>query len=354
MKVVTVIGARPQFIKAAVVSAAFRDTAGSVKEVLVHTGQHFDDPMSRVFFEQMMIPEPAYHLGVHSLSHGAMTGRMMELLEEVLLQEKPDALMVYGDTNSTLAGALVASKLHIPVAHVESGLRSFDMLMPEEINRIVTDRLSRWLFCPTATAVRNLEAEGFRSFPAEIIMNGDVMLDAALRFRDLARKPEEIHDGEFILATVHRPATTDNPAALTSVFHSLAAMAHTIPVVIPLHPRTSGMLSKYGVDTNLPGVTLIPPVGYLESLWLLQHARMVVTDSGGLQKEAYFFSKPCLTLRDETEWKELVEAGVNITAGTSPENIMTAFNILINLRFVPDLSLYGNGEASRIIAKTLA
>lgn len=351
MKIVTVIGARPQFIKAAVVSAAFREPEHPVQEVLVHTGQHFDDPMSRVFFEQMMIPEPSYHLGIHSLSHGAMTGRMMELLEEVVLKEMPDAVMVYGDTNSTLAGALVASKLHIPVAHVESGLRSFDMQMPEEINRIVTDRLSRWLFCPTATAVRNLEAEGFHSFPAEIIVNGDVMLDAALRFRNLAQKPAGIPEGEFIMATVHRPATTDNPLVLASVFKSLAAMAQTLPVVIPLHPRTAGMLSKFGLDTDLPGITIIPPVGYLESLWLLKHAKLVVTDSGGLQKEAYFFGKPCLTLREETEWTELVEAGANITTGTDPEKILSAFDKLMNISIVPDLSLYGNGEASRIIAR---
>lgn len=350
MKIITVIGARPQFIKAAVVSATLSRNA-SIKEIIIHTGQHFDDSMNKVFFEQMLIPKPTYNLGVHGLTHGAMTGRMMELLEEVMLKEKPDVVMVYGDTNSTLAGAIVAAKLHIPVAHVEAGLRSFDMQMPEEVNRILTDRISQWLFCPTFSAIQNLETEGFRSFPSEVILNGDVMLDATFRFAPHAKAPQGIINKDFILATVHRPSTTDNRSILASVFTSLANMAETLPVVLPMHPRTEMMLKQFGIHTDNTRIHIIPPVGYLESLWLLQHCNMVATDSGGLQKEAYFFSKPCLTLRNETEWTELVETGTNITAGTDPESIESAFQILQHMTVAPDFSIFGSGMASEIIAQ---
>jgi UDP-GlcNAc3NAcA epimerase len=354
MKILTVIGARPQFIKAATVSAALNRYSSGMEEVLVHTGQHFDDEMSKVFFEQMSIPQPRYHLGVHSLSHGAMTGRMMELLEEVAMKEKPDVIIVYGDTNSTLAGALVASKLDIPVAHVEAGLRSFDMKMPEEVNRILTDRLSRWLFCPTSIAKQNLQKEGFDAFPSDIIVNGDVMLDAALHFESMSQPPSVDLPDEYIMTTVHRQATTDDPAALKAVADAVTIISEVCPVVLPLHPRTSMMLKKTGISMNSGRILVIPPVGYLESLWLIKHCRMVITDSGGLQKEAFFFGKPCLTLREETEWSELVTVGANITAGTDPVNILSAFHHLLNLQFIPDLSLYGDGNASETIAEVIS
>jgi len=354
MKVLTVLGARPQFIKAATVSREFKKA--HIHEVIVHTGQHFDHNMSTVFFEEMEIPLPDYNLKISSLTHGAMTGRMMEKIEEVLLLEKPDRVVVYGDTNSTLAGALAACKLHIPVAHVEAGLRSFEMKMPEEINRILTDRISNLLFCPTPAAVKNLEHEGFSDFDAELILCGDVMYDAVLHYREKVRtrstilKKEKLSDKPFVLATLHRAENTDDPNRLRQICEAFNEIQKVIQVVLPLHPRTKSTLKSHGI--HLP-VKVIDPVGYFDMLALLEHCCLVMTDSGGLQKEAYFFNKYCITLRDQTEWVELVEAEVNFVVGAHKEKIIRHLHDLLEKNFPPQKSLYGNGNASTLIVKKL-
>lgn len=352
-KVLTVIGARPQFIKAAVVSAEMKRRGESVQEVIVHTGQHFDRNMSDVFFTQMGIPEPDYNLEIHNLSHGAMTGLMIARLEEVMMKEKPDFVMVYGDTNSTLAGALAARKLNIPVAHVEAGLRSFDMKMPEEVNRVITDRISSILFCPTEKALENLIAEGFSNYDCRLEITGDVMLDAALHFLPMAVKPQADIPDEFIMVTFHRQSNTDISENLKSIVNALTRISVSKTLVIPLHPRTKAALGKAGLEFPAENILVIDPVGYLESLWLVKNSAMVITDSGGLQKEAFFMGKACLTLRDETEWTELTDAGVNITAGVDEQKIYNAFEKLTGAEFSPDLSIYGGGNASATIADLL-
>lgn len=353
MKIVTVIGARPQFIKAAVVSraiAAHKD----IKEVIVHTGQHFDANMSDIFFEEMCIPKPDYNLNVNGLGHGAMTGQMLEKIEAVLLQEKPDWVLVYGDTNSTIAGALAAKKLHIKVAHVEAGLRSFNMDMPEEINRILTDRISDILFCPTETAVNNLKKEGYENINCRIIRNGDVMQDAALFYAGRAVRPKADIPEDFVLCTVHRAENTDDPERLRNIFSALEEMSKTCRVVLPLHPRTKGKLSAIGYDTNNSHILFIEPVGYLEMVWMLKHCRLVMTDSGGLQKEAYFFDKYCITLRDETEWVELVKYGYNFLAGDDKGKIISLYNHISDKNNIEQKTpLYGNGNAGDLIVETL-
>lgn len=360
MKIVTVLGARPQFIKAAALSRVLRRQHG-VQEILVHTGQHFDDNMSQIFFEQMEIPEPDYNLNIAGLDHGAMTGRMLEKIEQVLIKEKPDRVLIYGDTNSTLAGALAASKLHIPVAHVEAGLRSFNMRMPEEINRIVADRLSDKLFCPTDTAVKNLQDEGYGGFDhVEIVKAGDVMQDAALFYASRAQCPE-IPDGgvsvdePFALATLHRAENTDNPQRLRDIFEALAEISRELPLLMPVHPRTRMKLDAAGIDLgkSTDRFCLIDPVGYLEMVFLLQRCRLVLTDSGGLQKEAFFFEKPCVTLRDETEWVELVEHGFNQLAGNQRDSILEAFDTMYHRTIDSSINLYGGGNASATIVKHL-
>lgn len=352
-KILTITGARPQFIKAAAVSRAIEATQ-HLKEIIVHTGQHFDHNMSDVFFDELHIPRPLYNLDIHSLSHGAMTGRMLENLEELMLRERPDIVMVYGDTNSTLAGALAAAKLHIPVAHVEAGLRSFNMQMPEEVNRILTDRISRLLFCPTDDAIENLNKEGFSHFDCDIIRTGDVMYDAALYYAPRARKPQLAIPSAFILATLHRAENTDDASQLTKLFSALQQIAADTPIILPLHPRTRKIIEKLGIANNTKGVILIEPVGYLEMIWLLKNCSMVMTDSGGLQKEAYFFEKPCITLREQTEWTELVREGVNRLGGASPESIVEAFNYFKSNRVHFPKDLYGDGKASEKIASILA
>jgi UDP-GlcNAc3NAcA epimerase len=349
-KILTIIGARPQFIKAAPVCRALAAT-GTIQEVLLHTGQHFDHRMSEVFFEQMDIPRPRYNLGIHSMTHGAMTGRMLEAIEGILLEEKPDHVMVYGDTNSTLAGALAAAKGHIPVAHVEAGLRSFNTGMPEEINRILTDRVSSLLFCPTKTAAENLEKEGFAHFGVRIEQTGDVMLDAALMFLDRASAPEGIRLPEdFVLATVHRAENTDNPDRLQEVVDGLRRVSESIPVVFPVHPRTWLAMQRMGGPGLSGRILRLEPQGYLQMLWLLKHCRMVMTDSGGLQKEACFFKKPCITLRRETEWTELTDSGCNVLCGTDPEAVSgAASDFMAKPPAFPD-GLYGNGNAASKIA----
>ena len=348
LKILTVIGARPQFVKAAVLSRLIKDE-DSIEEILVHTGQHFDASMSDVFFEEMEIPKPKYNLEVSNLSHGAMTGRMLEKIEEVLQIEKPDILLVYGDTNSTLAGALAAQKLHIPLAHVEAGLRSFDMFMPEEVNRIITDRLASVLFVPTYNAIKNLKKEGYDYFDCKIILSGDIMQDAALyyaeRSNDRAKLPTDIPE-KFILCTLHRAENTDNFERLSNIVESLNKINKEIPIVLPLHPRTKKMLQSFDLKLD---VHLLEPVGYFEMIELLKKCSLVMTDSGGLQKEAYFFEKPCLTLRDQTEWTELVTNGFNKIVGADKNQIISGYREMLDAS--PDYSkeLYGGGKAGEKI-----
>lgn len=357
MKVVTIIGARPQFIKSGAVSRSFIEynqtsPKESITEVIVHTGQHYDSNMSDVFFEQMDIPKPAYQLDINGLGHGAMTGQMLEEIEKVLLIEKPDWVMVYGDTNSTLAGALAASKLHIKLAHIEAGLRSFNMRMPEEVNRILTDRVSSVLFCPTDSAVQNLKNEGYNDLDIAIIKNGDVMMDASLMFSAFAKAPQEKIPSNFILTTVHRAENTDDPERLNNIFKALNTISQETPVVLPLHPRTKSFIEKYDIQLG-SNLHCIDPVGYVEMLYLLKNCSLVLTDSGGLQKEAYFFKKYCLTLRDETEWVELIDNGFNELVGADFETIMTAFSNAHSKSPDFSLDLYGNGEASKKIIEGL-
>ena len=351
-KIVTIIGARPQFIKAAALSREFKNH-NNIHEIIIHTGQHFDNNMSDIFFEQMDIPKPDYNLNINGLNHGAMTGQMLEKLEEVLIQEKPDWVVVYGDTNSTLAGALAAKKLHLKVAHVEAGLRSFNMNMPEEINRILTDRISDILFCPTDNAINNLNNEGYKNFKCRIIKNGDVMQDAALFYESKAQKLIYDIPENFILATIHRAENTDDISRLTDIFEAFEELSRTIPVVLPLHPRTKQKLTALNYNLSEFSIYFIEPVGYLEMVYLLKNCCLVMTDSGGLQKEAYFFKKPCITLREETEWVELVENGFNILTGSDKNKIHNAFTQLLNKEISFDIDLYGNGKACERIVKEL-
>lgn len=352
MKIVTIVGARPQFIKAAVVSRAIQKQSG-IEEIIVHTGQHYDHNMSTVFFKEMSIPSPHYDLNVNGLNHGAMTGHMMEKLEPILQSENPDKVMVYGDTDSTLAGALSAVKLHIPIVHVEAGLRSYNMAMPEEINRIITDRISSILFCPTQTAVSNLKKEGFDSFPCNIIQCGDVMYDAAMFYASKATKPQELPNEDYILCTIHRAENTDNLQILNEIFSSLNYLAEKTLVIIPIHPRTKSKLEQLKFDFQKSKIQFINPVGYFEMLYLIQHSILIITDSGGLQKEAYFFKKKCVTLREQTEWTELVLSGCNILAGTNKQSIIKKTEYMLSE--APDFtkSLYGNGKAGEKIVENM-
>lgn len=299
MKIITIIGARPQFIKAGSISREILKHS-NIEEIIVHTGQHYDPNMSEIFFEELNIQKPNYNLGIGGRTHGAMTGQMIEKIEEVGLKEKPDWILVYGDTNSTLAGAIVASKLHIKLAHVEAGLRSFNMTMPEEINRILTDRVSNVLFCPTVNAVINLKKEGFENFNCKIVQVGDVMYDGALYYSQRATKPKLTIPKNFILCTIHRAENTDNISRLMNIFEALEQVARGKPIILPLHPRTKSIIDKSKISIS-DNIILMDPVGYMDMIWLTKNCDLVMTDSGGLQKEAYFFSKICLTLRDETE-----------------------------------------------------
>ncbi|WP_387491385.1 non-hydrolyzing UDP-N-acetylglucosamine 2-epimerase [Photorhabdus sp. RM96S] len=350
-KIITVLGARPQFIKASSVSLALKNNK-KFKEIIIHTGQHFDTNMSDVFFNDLAIPKPDHTLNIHGGSHGEMTGRMLIEIEKVLIIEKPDAVMVYGDTNSTLAGALAASKLHIPIIHVEAGLRSFNMQMPEEINRILTDNVSSILFCPTDTAVNNLQKEGFGSKPVNIKKVGDVMEDAALYFSQMAKKPDGLDAIQnFILTTLHRAENTDNQERLTEIVNALNDIHERIDtVVMPIHPRTKKMLAQYNLHLD---VHLIEPVGYLEMIWLLKNTSLIITDSGGLQKEAFFFKKPCVTVRDQTEWVELIAAGVNKLSEAENKKITQAVHDMIGINMDSIQSMYGGGIAATRIADEL-
>lgn len=356
IKIVTVLGARPQFIKAGSVSREIerqRSLGTDVQEVIVHTGQHYDTNMSDVFFEEMKIPKPDYFLGIGGKTHGAMTGQMIEKIEDILLQENPDWVMVYGDTNSTLAGALAAAKLQFKIAHVEAGLRSFNMNMPEEINRILTDRVSALLFCPTQTAVANLDKEGVQYWGAKVVLSGDVMQDGALFYKDLAQKPEGLqHSNNFMLCTIHRAENTDDPSRLSGIVSALNEIAEKRQVILPLHPRTRQKLLNLKNLRLSEKILLLDPVGYLNIVYLLNHCSLVMTDSGGLQKEAFFFRKPCITLRDETEWVELIEYGFNVLAGANKDSVLAAYNFA---KFSGDfdVNLYGEGNASACIVSQL-
>lgn len=359
MQIVTIVGARPQFIKAAAVSGVLRQMAG-VREWLVHTGQHYDENMSQIFFDELGIAEPDFRLGVGSLPHGAQTGRMMAALETILLDLRPDWVLVYGDTNSTLAGALSAAKLQIPVAHVEAGLRSFNRHMPEEINRLVTDRVSDLLLAPTPAAVAHLAREGIQGEHVQLV--GDVMYDVALSCGERAEHESDVlhrlglEAGDYILVTVHRAENTDDPARLGCIASALAQVAKRHAVVMPLHPRTRGALERSGLFNQAAGaMRLIEPVGYLDMVMLERHARLIATDSGGVQKEAFFHATPCVTLRDETEWIELVELGFNRLA--PPRSVAHVVEQIEAALASPPPSrpedLYGGGQAGRRIASLL-
>lgn len=357
VKVVTVVGARPQFIKAAAVSRVIRgDAARRVREVIVHTGQHFDDNMSKVFFDQLEIPAPDYDLGISGGSHGQMTGRMLEALERVLQAERPDWVLIYGDTNSTLAGALAAAKLHQKVAHVEAGLRSFNRRMPEEINRIVADRVSTLLFCPTATAVTNLRNEGIVD---GVHQCGDVMFDVSLFYRDRARERSTVLGSlglagrRFALATCHRAENTDDRDRLDAILSALQQISTEVAVVLPLHPRTRKMIDEFGLAALLEGVTVIEPQPFLDMIAVEQAAAVILTDSGGVQKEAFFFEVPCVTLRDETEWVETVDAGANVLVGADRDRIVAAVRRALNGARRAGLQPYGDGHAAHRIVDLL-
>ncbi len=348
-KIVTIIGARPQFIKAAALSREI-SKHNYIKEIIVHTGQHFDKNMSDVFFEEMEIPKPNYNLNINSLSHGAMTGQMLEKIETILLKEKPDWVLVYGDTNSTIAGALAAQKIHIKVAHVEAGLRSFNMKMPEEINRILTDRISNILFCPTDTAIDNLQKEGYDNIDCKIVKSGDVMQDTAIFYSKKEKKPLIKIPDEFILTTIHRAENTDNKERLINIMEALNEIALATPIILPLHPRTKNIIKN--LKLRIENLTITEPIGYLEMIYLLNRCKLVMTDSGGLQKEAFFFKKPCITLRDETEWVELVENEFNTIVGANKNLIIHTFsNQKYDIDF--DKNLYGKGQASLKIVNEL-
>ena len=354
MKILTVIGARPQFVKAATVSRALKKS--DIQEVIVHTGQHHDQNMSQVFFDEMEIPTPHYNLEIQGLNHGAMTGRMLEKIEEVLIKEKPDYVLVYGDTNSTLAGALAAVKLHIPVAHVEAGLRSFEMRMPEEVNRILTDRISKFLFCPTQTAIDNLDKEGYQNIDCEIVLSGDVMYDAVLFYKKKIEthstviQKENLEGKPFVLVTIHRAENTNDPKRLKEICDALNEIHRERQVILPLHPRTKAYLHSQNLKLD---AKVIDPVGYFDMLALLENCSLVMTDSGGLQKEAYFFNKYCITLRDQTEWVELVEMGANSIVGANKAKILAAYQANKNPKLIQSKLLYGDGDAAGLITKHL-
>ncbi|MGO8989798.1 MAG: non-hydrolyzing UDP-N-acetylglucosamine 2-epimerase [bacterium] len=382
MKMITIVGARPQFIKAAAVSRVIREfnkKKGRIQEILVHTGQHYDYLMDKVFFEELELPRPDYHLGVGSGSHGRQTGIMLERIESVMKKEKPKVAMVYGDTNSTLAGALAAAKLRIPVAHVEAGLRSYNQSMPEEINRLLTDHLSTMLFCPTDQAVRNLVKEGIRNGATKIVKNvGDVMYDSILYYSKVAEKKSRIlHDlnlvdpqsgfpaspwlrqggrnPQYYLATLHRAENTDDPKRLKSILKALNEIGKKTPVILPLHPRTKKVTKAYHLFSEFKNIKFIDPLSYFDMLKLEKNAKAILTDSGGVQKEACWFSVPCFTLREETEWVETIKSGWNVLVGTSAERIVEGISQMEGRgRYLRGNKIFGDWKASQKIVQILA
>lgn len=374
IRILTIIGARPQIIKAAALSRAVKQFQGQITEVIVHTGQHYDENMSAVFFSELGIPQPDYNLSVGSGSHGAQTAKMISGIEEILLKEKPNCIVLYGDTNSTLAGAIAASKIHVPVVHIEAGLRSFNKAMPEEINRILCDHVSTLLFTPTEAGLKNLQKEGY-NFDNEapftidnpgVFHCGDIMHDNSLYFSAIAEeKTNLIQDlglkEGFILSTIHRNANTDDPENLAALFSALNKISseNNIQVVLPLHPRTSSLLEKNLPKELLESVRnnglfkIIPPVSFLEMIALEKNAQLIMTDSGGVQKEAYFFGKCCVILRPETEWTELVDNGFAILTGANNEKILDAFQLLYHKKPAAFPSFYGDGKAAEFICKKM-
>lgn len=350
LKILSVIGARPQFVKAAMVSAEIDRTEG-VSEVLVHTGQHFDANMSQLFFEEMGIREPDYNLGIHSLPHEEMVAKMQYDIEKIMEHEHPDWVLVYGDTDSTLAGARAAAARKVRLCHVEAGLRSFNNQMREEYNRIQTDKLSDILFAPTERAIHNLRREGIAD--SRIVATGDVMKDAALHFAAMMRKPDVALPERFVLCTLHRAENTDNPDVLKELLLALEMTTNTIPVVLPLHPRTRQKIQEIEYPIESSPISFIEPVGYLEMLYMLHHCTMVMTDSGGVQKEAYFAHKYCLTLREETEWVELCGRGYNHLLGHNHTDIVTAAQIFVTMPPIFTDDLYGDGHTARTIVNAL-
>lgn len=356
MKIVTVVGARPQFIKAAMVSRVLK--SNGIQEIIIHTGQHYDDNMSKVFFEQMSIPDPQYNLHIQECTHGAMTGKMLAGIEAVLTKEMPDMVVVFGDTNSTLAGALASRKLNIPVAHVEGGLRNFDFTIPEDVNRTLTDRISSIIFCPTDTAVENLLKEGFASFDIKVVRTGDLMADSVFYFSRLVNERPDIIDSSVkalpedgVLVTIHRQETT-KPAVLSEVVGFLNDTANSHQLIFPIHPRTRKVLQDLG-DEISTRIHVIEPVGYLEMQYILSRSSHVITDSGGLQKEAYLHGKKSLLLMDFTPWVELVSGGYSITASLTRENLNAAFQRSLNLDGDFSIKLYGEGNASEEIVNEI-
>lgn len=357
MRILTVLGARPQFIKAAAVSRAIAKFPG-LSELIVHTGQHHDAAMSDIFFNEMAIPAPAHHLGIAGGGHGDMTGRMLGAIETVIKEERPDRVLVYGDTNSTLAGALAAVKLHVPVAHVEAGLRSFNRRMPEEVNRVLTDHCAELLFTPTAVATENLRQEGL---PADrVIEVGDVMYDTVLLFGDLARangagaEAFGLQARNYVLATIHRQENTDDVARLTAIVDGLVQVAKRMPVLLPLHPRTRKQLEVFGLSERIGEVRVVDPLGYLQMTGLQRDAAVIATDSGGVQKEAFFHAVPCVTLRDETEWVELIDSGWNrLVPPVDSGQIAGAVLAAVGTHGAA-VSPYGRGDAAERIVRRLA
>ncbi len=355
-KVVTILGARPQFVKAAVLSRIIANHA-QLEEVIVHTGQHYDANMSTVFFEEMHIPNPKYNLKINDMSHGAMTGHMFVAIEEVLAKERPDAVIVYGDTNSTLAGALAAKKMNIKLIHIEAGLRSFNMKMPEEVNRVLTDRISDLLLCPTDTAIQNLQKEGFENFDTKLIKCGDIMKDAVEYYSQVSAKNSSIIDdlklqqNEFVVATIHRQENTDDIEKLKTIFEALEAIHEEKKVIIPLHPRTRKIIE----DKDLQyAITIIDPIGYYDMLELLKSCAMVITDSGGLQKEAFFNKKHCIIVREETEWTELVTNNFATIVGSDKMKLIKAFHDFENTDADFSMNLYGTGVGEHMHREILS
>ncbi len=360
IRLLTIIGARPQIIKSAAISRAIRTQfANQVEEKILHTGQHYDENMSGVFFSELGIPEPDYNLHVGSGNHGAQTAKMISGIEEVLLSEHFDGVIVYGDTNSTLAAAVAAGKLHVPIYHVEAGLRSFNMAMPEEQNRIVCDHLSTILFAPTQTAVDNLLKEGMPNKNHQVALSGDVMYDNALYFAEMAEKKTACAEGQFVLATIHRDNNTDDPKRLEAIIRALLTIADEgKDIVLPLHPRTRKLLPQnlladlYERLTTHKHIQILPPASFFDILMLEKHAEVVMTDSGGVQKEAFFFETPCVILRSETEWVEIVEAGAGILADADYDRILAAYHKLSG-RKVQFPQLFGDGHAAERIVKEI-
>ena len=368
IKIVTIIGARPQIIKAAALSRAIKENfSNEINEVIVHTGQHYDENMSQVFFDELGIPTPNYNLGVGSGSHGVQTSKMIEGIEEILIKEKPDYLIVYGDTNSTLAGAIAASKIHIPIVHIEAGLRSYNKAMPEEINRICCDHCSTMLFSPTATGYNNLIKEGFNPENKKpytidnpgIYHCGDVMYDNSLHFAEMANDKRLKTKGNYILCTIHRNNNTDEPERLSSIVKALLKLSEEKEIVIPLHPRTKKLLDVnlssdiYNKLINNERIHIIPPASFLEMIRLEKNADLVITDSGGVQKEAFFFKKPCIIIRSETEWKEIVECGAAIIADANEEKIIDSYYQFIQKKNQEYPEYFGDGKAAFFICNEL-